>query len=139
MKYLQNRQGQRFEFKGTQKLKRQYEKENQKEILKALFKVMSDEDFKAFNNADDDLREKLSRKYLPEIDVTELQEQINKKYIRTLICYSNNVTDEVVKELFAELYEDYGDEQVNNRFAEILNEVFTQVGKVDYMEMPTWE
>lgn len=136
--YLENKVGEKFEFKGTQKFKRQYEKENQREYTKAILSKMSKEEMADFENGELDIRNTLITKYLPEIDIEEIQNKVNEKYIKLLLCYTNNVAEEVADGLVEELYEEYGEEQVNQRFSEILNEVFTQVGKADYKPMPTW-
>lgn len=143
--YLENKKGDKFEIIATMKNKKAYEKELQKELNKQILSKLSDEDMKEIKNAqtlDKDKAEELVSKILRdkavEIDEVEISSAINRKYIALLLSNTNNITIEETNELIKELDERFGEEQVDERFAKILNAVFTQLGIVEYEAMPTW-
>ena len=143
--FLENKKGDKFEIVATMKDKKAYEKDLQKEVQKQLVSKLSKEDIENIKNAQNLSKEEgetlvsnILREKAINVDETEITILVNRKYITSMIMNSNNVSEQEVVDLFNELDERFGEEQVDERFAKILNKVFTQLGTVEYEAMPTW-
>ncbi len=141
--YLENKKGDRFEIIATMKDKKAYEKDLQNEVRKQLLQKLSKEEIEQIRKANTlskEEAEKIVSDLLSEkavnIDELEISSQVNRTYIKKLILNNNDEAD--VDGLVNELDERFGEEQVDERFAKILNKVFTQLGTVSYEAMPTW-
>ena len=141
--YIENREGNVYEFEATMKQKRNYEKELQRELQREMFSTLSNEELKMLEEAQNGNNSfditPLTRKAMANIDVASINERINLKYIKIMLSNKYSLSETTLNELVEELYEDYGEEAINNRFAKILEVVFTQLGNnVNYKELPAW-
>lgn len=143
--FIENKKGDKFEIVATMKDKKAYEKELQKAINKQLISKLSKEEIDKIKEAQslskdeaENLVSDILREKAIEIDELEISTITNRKYIAILLSKTNNMSDEAANNLIAELDERFGEEQVDERFAKILNAVFTQLGTVEYEAMPTW-
>lgn len=141
--YIQDRNGNIYEFVGSMKLKKNYEKEMQRELQREMFSKLSDEEIEMLEEAqktnDTTKVRAITRNFMANVDVEEINEKINLKYIKVLLSNKYCLSDRELNALVEELYEDYGEEQINERFAKILEKVFTQLGNNENQKvLPAW-
>lgn len=142
--YIQIRNGQTFEFKATFKDKRFHEKLFQRFVKEQYAKLFSDEEIAELQNSmnlSEEEQKKISAKYSKKAMLVDEQEAKTNAVLETICNILKReyaLTEEEVYEIINELYEDYGQEQVNERFEKILDTVFTQLGIANHKTMPAW-
>lgn len=142
--YIVNRNGQIYEFRATFKDKRFHEKLYQKLVKEEYAKLFTDEEILELQeavNLPEEKQQEISAKYSKRamlIDEQEVKARAVKETICILLKRDYSLSEEEVKSLISELYEDYGEEQVDERFEAILDKVFTQLGVVNHKTMPAW-
>ena len=131
-----------YEITANYRLKREYEKQQQRKMREETLKVLTPSEYKMFmdkENISEEQEFELSTKLMINMDVEEINRKLNREFIIKLIVSKyNDVTNQDVEELLSNLEEEYGEEQVENRLGEIIDKVFTQVGVVKEKTMPMW-
>ena len=92
-------------------------------------------------NLSEEEQKKISAKYSKKAMLVDEQEAKTNAVLETICNILKReyaLTEEEVYEIINELYEDYGQEQVNERFEKILDTVFTQLGIANHKTMPAW-
>lgn len=141
--YIQDRNGNVYEFEATLKQKRNYEKETQRELQKEMFSYITDEELTILEEAektgDTSKAKAITKKFMANVDVNSINERVNLKYVKVILSNKYALSNEELDTIIEELYEDYGEIQVNERFGKILETVFTQLGNNEnYKELPAW-
>ena len=137
---VDERVGVTYEIVGTFKDKKEYEKEQQKETRKETLKVLSKEEFDKYVNKEisEDEKSEINLRVAIECDFEEISVRLNRKYICKMISRKYALNQEAILELIEYLDLTYGEEQVDDRFAKIIDKVFTQLGVVEKKAMPMW-
>ena len=143
--YIENNNGDRFNVEATMKDKKTYEKNLQNSYSKAIYSKLTKEErenLKTLSETDNKKAEEFLSETLTEkaslVENVEITSAINRQTMITLLAKTNNESEKNIQALIDELYETYGEEQVDERFAKILDKVFTQLGVVEYKTMPAW-
>lgn len=143
--YIENNNGDRFNVEATMKDKKTYEKNLQNSYSKAIYSKLTKEErekIKTLSETDKKKAEEFLTETLTEkaslVDNVEITYAINRQTMITLLAKTNKESEKNMQALIDELDETYGEEQVNERFAKILDKVFTQLGVVEYKTMPAW-
>lgn len=143
--YIENNNGDRFNVEATMKDKKTYEKNLQNSYSKAIYSKLTKEErenLKTLSETDKKKAEEFLTETLTEkaslVDNVEITSAINRQTMITLLAKTNKQSEKNMQALIDELYETYGEEQVDLRFAKILDKVFTQLGVVEYKTMPAW-
>lgn len=136
------RKNRSYEITANHKIKRDYEKEYQREIRNATLKVLTPKEYKAFmdkENVSEEQEFELSLKLMQNMDVEELTKKLQRKYVVEMIVSKyDDVSCSDVEELLSYLEEEYGQEQLEERLGKIIEKVFTQVGVASEKVMPMW-
>ena len=139
---LDERNNRTYEITANHKIKREYEKELQREIKNATLDILEPNEYRAFmgkGKVSEEEELELSLKIAKHLDIEALTTRLQKEAIvKMIVSKYDDVNKEEVEELISYLEETYGEEQVQERLGKIIEKVFTQVGIANEKVMPMW-